>query len=294
MLGVVGDSASGKTTLTRGLVRVLGEDEVSHVCLDDYHRFDRAERIRRDLTPLHPACNYVDVMEQHMRLLRQGEPILKPRYRHQDGTFGVPAYLEPRRFVIVEGLLGFCSPAMRDCFDVRVFLDPPERLRRKWKVARDCSRRGYTTTAVLAELDRREPDAERFIRPQREHADVVVRFTADGDEDDAVHLDGHLLLRPGLPHPDLSGVVDDDAGVTAACTRGEWHLRVSGQLPPATAVELEERVWAHMRFASGLRSERLGEFTIGTELVRSDSLAITQLLVLYHVVTARAAVGAPV
>jgi phosphoribulokinase len=293
MLGVVGDSASGKTTLTRGLVRVLGEDEVSHICLDDYHRFDRTERTRRDLTPLDPACNHVDIMEQHLRLLRAGEPVLKPTYRHHDGTFGVPTYLAPRRFVIVEGLLGFCSPAMRDCFDVRVYLDPPEALRRRWKVARDCSRRGYTTTQVLAELDRREPDAESWIRPQREHADIVVRFTAHGDDDDPVHLDGHLLLRPGLPHPDLSDVVDEGAGVTATEHDGEWHLRVSGQLPPATAQEVEERVWAHMRFARHLRSDRLGEFTIGTQLVRSDSLGITQLLVLYHLVTARAAVTAP-
>jgi phosphoribulokinase len=292
MLGVVGDSASGKTTLTRGLVRVLGEGEVSHICLDDYHRYDRAERTHRDLTPLDPVCNHVDIMEQHMQLLRAGQPILKPNYRHSDGTFSIPSYLAPRRFVIIEGLLGFCSQAMRDCFDVRVYLDPPEGLRRRWKVVRDCSRRGYTTTEVLAELDRREPDAERFIRPQREHADIVVRFAADADEDDPVHLDAHLLLRPGLPHPDLSDVVDEPAGVTAALEDDVWHLRVSGQLPPATAIELEERVWAHMRFARHLRSERLGEFTIGTDLVRSDSLAITQLLVLYHLVTARAAVTA--
>ena len=61
---------------------------------------------------------------------------------------------------------------MRDVYDVRVFLAPPEELRRRWKVQRDCSRRGYTTDQVLAELDRREPDSEVFIRPQRRHADM--------------------------------------------------------------------------------------------------------------------------
>ena len=45
ILGVVGDSAAGKTTLTRGLVRILGEDKVTHVCTDDYHRYDRTERV---------------------------------------------------------------------------------------------------------------------------------------------------------------------------------------------------------------------------------------------------------
>ena len=295
MLGVVGDSASGKTTLTRGLVRVLGADQVSHMALDDYHRYDRAQRAAMGITPLDPACNYMDVMAQHMRLLRRAEPILKPVYRHADGTFGPPVYLSPHKFVIVEGLLGYHTEAMRDCFDIRVFLDPPESIRRRWKVLRDCSRRGYTTSEVLAELDRREPDSEQFIRPQRRHADLVVRFSPpDGTDADSnpTTLDAHLLLRPGLPHPDLSDVVgdhEDDLRVFGA--NGEQDLYVPGRLQQGTAAVLEERIWEHMHFASHLRSERLGEFTIGTDLHRSDSLAIVQLLVLYHLVTCRAKIA---
>ena len=73
ILGVVGDSASGKTTLTRGLVRVLGQEQVSHVCLDDYHRYDRSQRADMGLTPLDPGCNHMDIMGQHLMLLRRGE-----------------------------------------------------------------------------------------------------------------------------------------------------------------------------------------------------------------------------
>ncbi len=288
LLGVVGDSASGKTTLTRGLVRVLGADAVSHVCLDDYHRFDRAQRAGRQITPLDPACNYLDVMDQHLRLLRQGEPILKPVYRHSDGTFGPPVYLAPRRFVIVEGLLGYHTPEMSECYDIRVFLDPPDHLRRQWKVARDCSRRGYTTDQVLAEIDRREPDADMYIRPQQNQADMVVRFSEPAGDADSAHLDAHLLLRPGLPHPDLEDVIGDaDEKLTQIGTGGAQDLFVPGTLEPSVALELEERIWSHMHFASHLRSERLGEFTVGTLLHRSDSLALVQLLVLYHLVTAR-------
>ena len=71
ILGVVGDSAAGKTTLTRGLVRVLGEDNVTHVCVDDYHRYDRRQRAERNITPLHPDCNYMDIMAQHLAHLRE-------------------------------------------------------------------------------------------------------------------------------------------------------------------------------------------------------------------------------
>jgi phosphoribulokinase len=296
ILGVVGDSASGKTTLTRGLVRLLGQEQVSHVCLDDYHRYDRSQRAGMAITPLHPDCNYMDIMAQHLTLLRRGEAIMKPVYRHADGSFGPPSYLEPGRFLIVEGLLGYHTEALRDSFDIRVYLDPPESLRRRWKVVRDCSRRGYTTNQVLDELDRREPDSEQYIRPQRHHADMVVRFAPPpGAEEDAdgTHLDAHLLLRPGLPHPDLSDVVGDDEehGLSLVGANGEQDLRVPGRLEPAIALELEERIWEHMHFASHLRSERLGEFTVGTDLQRSDSLAIVQLLVLYHLVTARAKVA---
>ena len=95
ILGVVGDSAAGKTTLTRGLVRVLGEENVTHVCTDDYHRYDRKQRAELGITPLHPDCNYLDIIAQHLAHLRKGEPILKPVYRHQDGTFGPPVYVKP-------------------------------------------------------------------------------------------------------------------------------------------------------------------------------------------------------
>ena len=295
ILGVVGDSASGKTTLTRGLVRLLGQEQVSHVCLDDYHRYDRTQRAGMAITPLHPECNHMDIMAQHLLLLRRGEAVMKPVYRHADGTFGPPVYLRPGRFLIVEGLLGYHTEPLRDCFDIRVFLDPPESLRRKWKVVRDCSRRGYTTNQVLDELDRREPDSEQFIRPQRHHADIVVRFSAPPGQDaeaDATHLDAHLLLRPGLPHPDLSDVVGEgEERLSLVGANGDQDLRVPGRLQPPVALELEERIWEHMHFASHLRSERLGEFTIGTDLHRSDSLAIVQLLVLYHLVTARAKIA---
>ncbi len=126
ILGVVGDSAAGKTTITRGLVRALGEDAVTHVCTDDYHRYDRAQRAELGITPLHPDCNYIDIMEQHLTLLRRGEAILKPVYSHADGTFGPPGYVRPQRFTVVEGLLGYHTAAMRDVCDVRVYLAPPE------------------------------------------------------------------------------------------------------------------------------------------------------------------------
>ena len=292
ILGVVGDSAAGKTTITRGLVRLLGDDNVTHVAADDYHRYDRQQRAERGITPLHPDCNYMDILAQHLLLLRAGESILKPVYIHKDGTFGPPEYVAPQEFTVVEGLLGYHTEPMRQAYDVRVFLAPPEELRRKWKVSRDVSKRGYTTDKVLDELDRREPDSEQFIRPQQRHADIVIAFQP-GDTEDQQHLDAKISLRGGLDHPDLSPFTDDgdDGQITLTEGDGEETLYVCGDIPAERGAEIEEAVWDRMHFANHLRTERLGEFTVGTDLQRSESLAIVQVLILSHLVTARAAVS---
>ena len=292
MLSITGDSGSGKTTITRGLVRVLGQDKVTHFSADDYHRYDRRQRAERGITPLNPECNYLDVLTQDIRHLRHNEAILKPVYQHADGTFGPPVYVTPARFVVAEGLLVNHAPELRETFDVRVYLNPPEELRRRWKVARDCSRRGYTTDQVLGELDRREPDSEAFIRPQRHYADMVVSFMP-GRSQDPGQLDAHLFLRDSLPHPDLSGVVGGaaDGDLTLIERTGEQELRIPGTIPAGRAAGLEEAIWDRMHFASHLRQQRLGEFTIGSDLHRSEALALTQLLLLYHLVTARAVIA---
>ena len=113
VLGLVGDSGAGKTTLSRGLVRVLGDAQVTHLSADDYHRFDRAQRAELGITPLHPDANHVDILTQHLTHLRRGEPVLKPVYNHVHGTFAPPVYLRASPFLIAEGLLNFHTETLR-------------------------------------------------------------------------------------------------------------------------------------------------------------------------------------
>jgi phosphoribulokinase len=292
ILGVVGDSAAGKTTITRGLVRSLGEQHVTHIAADDYHKYDRKQRAARGITPLHPDCNYIDIMEQDLAQVLAGRSILKPVYQHMDGTFGAPVYVTPRQFTVVEGLLGYHTEKLRECFDVRVYLAPPEELRRQWKVRRDCTRRGYTTDQVLDELDRREPDSVSFIRPQQRWADIVVSFSVPEGDSNQEHLDAAITLRDNLEHPDLTSLIEGNRqGMRITGAEGETRLWIPGGIEAGVADDVEEAIWDRMHFASHLRSERLGEFTIGTDLHRSHSLAIVQVLILYHLVTARAAVA---
>jgi phosphoribulokinase len=292
VLGVVGDSASGKTTITKGLVAILGEEAVTHIGTDDYHRYDRAERAENGITPLSPDCNYIDIISQHVHHLRNDEPILKPVYQHKDGTFGRPKYVEPKRFVVIEGLLGYHTKELAAAYDVRVYLAPPEELRRAWKLKRDSTKRGYTEEQVHEELDRREPDSAAFIRPQEQKADLVVSFRPDGDGD-SDHLDAVLTLREGLPHPDLSVIEEENGkgGITLEQKGDVRCLYIPGDVDRDRGAAIEEAIWAKMQFASHLRTEQLGEFTVGDDVHRSESLAIVQVLILYHLVTAKAAVA---
>jgi phosphoribulokinase len=291
ILGVVGDSASGKTTITKGLVAILGKDAVTHIGTDDYHKYDRSERAEHGITPLHPDCNFVDIISQHVHHLRNDEPILKPVYQHHDGTFGRPEYVVPQRFVVIEGLLGYHTDELTSAYDVRVYLAPPEELRREWKLKRDSTKRGYTEEQVLEELDKREPDSAAFIRPQEHKADLVVSFQPGSDDRDDEHLDAVLTMREGLPHPDLS-VIDEEKDRITLEEHGDTRcLYVPGNVDRERGSAIEEAIWEKMQFASHLRTERLGEFTVGDDVHRSESLAIVQVLILYHLVTAKAAVA---
>ncbi|MGH3799756.1 MAG: phosphoribulokinase [Pseudonocardiaceae bacterium] len=291
MLAIAGDSAAGKTTLTKGLVDALGVDRITSLCVDDYHRYDRQERKGLPFTALHPDCNYVQIMEQHLQLLATGQPVLKPVYDHDTGLLARPELIEPTEFVIVEGLLPLHTPLSRACFDITVYLDPPEAIRRDWKVKRDTTKRGYTPEQVLAELDKREPESAKFIRPQRAAADIVVRFGPIETRQDPPEtpLSAELTLRSTIRHPDLTGVFreSDRRAMHFKLVRDEDNrpvdsLHVHGYVPREESRLLEKAIWAELDTETELPSS-LGQLGEGT---RSEPLAITQLLLLYHMLDA--------
>jgi phosphoribulokinase len=296
ILGIVGDSAAGKTTLSRGITKILGPERVSVLCTDDYHRYNRQQRKELGITPLNPACNYLDVMAQHLQLLRAGEPILKPHYDHKRGDFGPPQYIVPKPFLIVEGLLGMYRQEMRSAYSVRVFLNPPEELRRRWKIRRDTTQRGYTEAEVLRELDIREPDSEAYIRPQQYYADVVVSFypgaSSQAEQGDDAHLNVRLTLYGTLPHPDLSEVIAEDRSGCVRATLGREggraveYLEIDGAIPDEPAAALERCILDHLDARGAAPLADLGQYS-DPQVRHSHPLALTQLLLVYHLLRAK-------
>ncbi len=293
MLAIAGDSAAGKTTLTRGIAAALGPGRATAICVDDYHRYDRVERRGVPFTVLHPDSNYVDIMEQHLQLLALGQPILKPVYDHGSGQLVRPVLVEPHDFVIVEGLLPLHTKLARACFDITVYLDPPEAIRREWKLRRDCAERGYTREQVLAELERREPESAAYIRPQRQWADLCVRFAPIKGRPAArgTPLSAELLLRPTVQHPDLTEVLTDDDRRTVhlklsrdADGRPVDALHIHGYAPREDSRIVEKAIWEQLSSGHGTpMPDSLGTLADGR---RSEALAIAQLLVVWHLLEA--------
>jgi phosphoribulokinase len=301
ILGIVGDSAAGKTTLTRGIAQILGEDTVTVICTDDYHRYDRKQRAELGISALHPDCNYLDIIQQHLGLLRTGQPILKPIYNHNTGSFDPPEYIKPNKFVIVEGLLGYSTRGMRDTYDVKVYLAPPEDLRATWKIKRDTRKRGYTEEQVVDQMRKREPDSEAFIRPQRQWADAVVTFYPSNDaRQDDLLLNVRLVLRPTIPHPDFTKILDSNGKRAGSAVRLELDrdmgkpvdvLEVDGHATADQVVQLERMLCNEVphlgQFCSLEGNQEIGK-VVGTtgETLQSYPLAITQLLITYHMLKA--------
>jgi phosphoribulokinase len=278
ILGVAGDSAAGKTTLVAGVAALLGADRSVTLRLDDYHRYTRAERSARGITALHPDANDLDLMEEHLRRLAAGQPVIKPVYNHAVGAFEEPQRVEPAPFVLAEGLLGFSTPGLRGRYDLKVFLEPDEGLRAGWKLERDSARRGYTPEQVRAEIERRRPDAVEFMRPQRGWADVVVSFTPA--------LGARLILRPSLPAPGLDDLVarqgDGPPALRLRVGRDAGRLteilEIDGRLSPEQAAAVEGAVYARRPRLARLRPGQLGAYIQAGAVRHSPPLGLVQLL----------------
>ena len=295
IIGIVGDSGTGKSTMASGLAEVLGRERTLVICVDDYHKYARAERAKSGITPHDPACNYLDILEQHVALLRAGAPVLKPIYNHNGGTLEAPEYVEPREFIILEGGLGYATPALRDAYDVKLYLEPPEQLRLRWKFQRDTTIGGYTAEQVMASLEALNNDSVRYVLPQRAFADMVIGcYPPESDPDEiGSRLNVAHILRPTLPHLDLTPVLEvgADGAFRLELTRDVDGrpvdvLHILGHIEDRRAERMEERLW---QLIPTTRSPYalLGAFRDGEMQVRhSHSLALSQLLITHYLMNA--------
>lgn len=176
MIGIAGDSASGKDHLASHLSFLFGVDLVTRVSGDDFHRWDRHSVNWRYTTHLNPLANELESKSQVLRELAAGKkPHVRP-YDHSLGRRHKPIRITSNDVVISSGLHALMVPDASQLYDLRIFIVMEEDLRRWFKLRRDTSVRGHTAEQVLQSIARRSADYTTFIEPQARTADVIFRI----------------------------------------------------------------------------------------------------------------------
>jgi len=197
VLGIGGDSGTGKDTLADYLTALFGPKSVVRISGDDYHLWDRYRPMWQVLTHLNPQANDLPKFTQDVLLLNDGRAVRNRHYDHTTGRMTKPVLVRPNDVLIVSGLHALYSPALRERYDLSIFLDMDDGLRRFLKIRRDVGVRGHPLEKVLASLASREADRERFIQPQAEHADLIFTLLPLNP----AHLEGKI--SPDTPMPRL-------------------------------------------------------------------------------------------
>ena len=178
LLGVAGGSGSGKTTVAETILAKIGDHRLAFLSQDMYYRDikwrdgDHLRGFNFD----HPEAFDTPLMTSHLAALRRGEPIERPvydfvTYRRRGETERV----EPRPVVVVEGILLFAEPSIRDLLDLKIFVDTDADVRLLRRLRRDVSERGRDFDGVLRQyLETVRPMHLEFVEPSRRWADIIV------------------------------------------------------------------------------------------------------------------------
>ncbi|MCC6818435.1 MAG: DUF2029 domain-containing protein [Bacteroidia bacterium] len=183
LIGIGGDSASGKSTLSNALEAVFEKNNTSIVRGDDMHKWERGNENWNTFTHLDPRANKIHQDMEHARDLKSGKSIQRRKYDHSTGKFTLPKFIKPNKLLVFEGLHSFYLNNQAEVYDLRIFMEPDEKLRIWWKVQRDVEKRGYSPEKVLEQLKLREEDSQRYIRSQAALANIIASYYAINDID---------------------------------------------------------------------------------------------------------------
>jgi uridine kinase len=177
VIGIAGGTGSGKTTLTLRLKERFGED-VSVVNHDNYYKSHRdiPFEARTKLNYDHPDAFDTDLMIRDIQALKRGEVVYCPVYDYtvHDRSDQV-IEVKPTRVVIIEGILIFENPQLRDLMDIKIFVDTDADVRILRRILRDVKKRGRSLDSVVSQyLSTVKPMHDRFVEPSKRFSDIIV------------------------------------------------------------------------------------------------------------------------
>ncbi len=173
LIGIGGDSGSGKSTLAEAVTGLFGSQNILIVKGDDMHRWERGHEKWDEITHLNPKANWLHQDISDLIDLKSGKRILRRSYDHATGKFTEPKPVNPERIIIYEGLHSFYLSDSGKIYDLKIFMNPSEELRRQWKINRDVRDRGHSVSKVLGDIEKRMPDSTKHIANQASEADII-------------------------------------------------------------------------------------------------------------------------
>jgi len=173
VLGVAGVSGAGKETFSNAITGLFGAHSVVKLSGDNYRLWDSQKPMWQVMTHLNPMANDLERFCNDLVSLTDGKSILSRHYDQHTGRMSKPFQIHSNDFIIASGLHALNLPILRECYNLKIYLDVDEELRRHFKSQHDLQQHSHTFEQVLSSFEMRDPDAERFILPQSNHADLI-------------------------------------------------------------------------------------------------------------------------
>ena len=176
-IGIAGGTGSGKTTITKKIIREFGRD-VSVLHHDSYYKAhdDMSYEERTKLNYDHPDAFDSGLMLQHLRALKRGEKVQCPVYDFTEhNRSGKTVCIHPARVLVVEGILIFSEPELCREMDIKIFVDTDADVRILRRIVRDVRERGRSLESVVNQyLGTVKPMHEQYVEPSKRNADIII------------------------------------------------------------------------------------------------------------------------
>ena len=178
VIGIAGGSGSGKTTVAQEILQRVGPDRIAFLQHDSYYKdlsgLPPAQRAEVNFD--HPNSLETELLIQHIAALRAGVAVEVPIYDFSTHSRTPKTYtVQPRRVILVEGILIYTEPALRNMMDVKIFVDTDSDMRFIRRLERDLKERARTTESVIKQYQLTvRPMHMEFVEPSKRYADVII------------------------------------------------------------------------------------------------------------------------
>lgn len=178
VVGISGGTGSGKTTLAELILEKIGRKKIAYLPHDAYYRDQKhlPQEERAKVNYDHPDSLETELLIQHIEQLKAGKPIEMPQYDFTIHNRKVETVtIQPKRIILVEGILIFVEKALRNLFDMKIYVDTDPDIRFIRRLARDVTERGRTVQSVINQyLSTVRPMHLEFVENSKRYADIIV------------------------------------------------------------------------------------------------------------------------